>query len=64
MRSLLQDLRCGFRMLVKRPGYAAVAVLALVLGIGANTAVFSVIRGVLLRRFPMPIPTDWVTLWS
>ena len=59
----LADLRYGFRQLRLNPGFAAVAILTLALGIGANTALFTVVRGIILKPLPYPEPERIVRVW-
>ena len=64
IENLRQDFRYGFRMLTKSPVFAAVSVITLALGIGASTAIFSVVYGVLLRPLPYPNPDQIVRVWE
>ena len=64
METLLQDLRFGVRTLLKNPGVSAIAILALALGTGANSAIFSVVNAIMLRPLPYGQPERLVMMWG
>ena len=60
----MQDLKYGLRMIVKNPVFSAVAIITLALGIGANTAIYTVVEAVLLEPLPFENPNELVLLWT
>src|SRR5260370_4590214 len=64
MANFARNVRFGLRLLLKNPGFTSVGLLALILGIGANTAIFSVVYATLLSPMPYPNPDQLVIVWS
>jgi putative ABC transport system permease protein len=63
IEELIQDIRYGLRQLRRNPGFTAVAIITLAVGIGATTAIFSVVDGILLKPLPYPHPNQLVSVW-
>ena len=64
MEPFLQDLRYALRMCLRAPGFTSVAVSALALGIGANTAIFTIVNAALIERLPFKDPARLVVIWE
>src|SRR5262245_45997749 len=64
MNTLIQDLRYGIRMLIKNPGFTGLTILALALGIGANSTIFSLVNALLLRPLPVEKPEQLASLYT
>ena len=64
MQIFWKDLRHGFRSLLRNPGFSVVAILALALGIGPNSAIFTIVNAVLLKPLPMPEPERVMMIWQ
>src|ERR671939_1967533 len=64
MDNLLQDIRYALRVCVRTPGFTAVAVVAFALGIGANTAIFTIVNAALIERLPFKDPSRLVVVWE
>jgi len=62
MQNLWKDIQFGLRMLAKSPGFTAIAIITLALGIGANTAIFSLMNQIMLQRLPVKSPDELVVL--
>src|SRR5918998_2955364 len=64
MDTIIKDIRYGLRSLLKRPGFTAIALIALALGIGAKTAIFSLVNAVVIQPLPYPDPDRLVWVWG